>query len=554
MSQQAAAGQGAGRGGGRKPGYFPRGGGINVPAKGYTSVITEIAQHTFNMGKNKFPAQFTESCKKVANYMQRNAIAEGYLVAETICTGKQQTIKLPPAVDPNAADKADLEIIRAKDVKLVAKKCWNLEELLKKGYATMYDQCLQEVQDKLKMMKDWETMQKEQSLHNLITKFEKICIGFDDHKQLAFNLVQSLKTLFLYTQAEKDAAEEYARNFQSLWDTVEAFGGLPEIHKGIVDAELATKNITNQSPAQTKAAQEVANEVVKAALLISGADRRKYGKLKDELANKYLLGTDQYPNTFDKAARILGNYQTTRVGMPYKASPNNTGVAFLQQGGQGGQGAGRGGQGGCGQKNDGSAGRTNGAGANNVSTMTGRTGTNATRTNRKGESHCFNCGSPSHWAYKCPQLSGKQQAQLHMNIEAQEDGNQEQPKEGHQLLNVTLAQGGALPDNQAYLNGCSTVTTFKSGKYLKGIKMVQGGIKINCIAGAVVTNNRGTYKGLKVWYLPNGIANIFLMHELEKLYRMTYDSWKGYYIVHTPKGEVRFYKDEQGLPYLDLEE
>jgi hypothetical protein len=131
-----------------------------------------------------------------------------------------------------------------------------------------------------------------------------------------------------------------------------------------------------------------------------------------------------------------------------------------------------------------------------------------------------------------------------MNIEAQEDGNQEQPKEGHQLLNVTLAQGGALPDNQAYLDGCSAVTTFKSGEYLKGIKTVQGGIKINCNAGAVVTNKKGTYGGLKVWYLPDGIANIFSMHELEKLYHITYDSWKGYYIVHTPKGQVRFYKNE----------
>jgi hypothetical protein len=69
------------------------------------------------------------------------------------------------------------------------------------------------VQDKLKTTKDWETMQKEQLLHDLITKIKKICVGFDDHKQLVFNLVQSLKTLFLYTQAEKDSAEEYARNF-----------------------------------------------------------------------------------------------------------------------------------------------------------------------------------------------------------------------------------------------------------------------------------------------------------------------------------------------------
>ncbi len=44
------------------------------------------------------------------------------------------------------------------------------------------------------------------------------------------------------------------------------------------------------------------------------------------------------------------------------------------------------------------------------------------------------------------------------------------------------------------------------------------------------------------------------MHELKKLYCITYDSWKEYYIVHTPKGEVQFYKDEQGLPYLSLEE
>ena len=42
------------------------------------------------------------------------------------------------------------------------------------------------------------------------------------------------------------------------------------------------------------------------------------------------------------------------------------------------------------------------------------------------------------------------------------------------------------------------------------------------------------------------------MPELEKLYRITYDSWEGYYVVHTEHGEVRFYKDEQGLPYIDL--
>jgi hypothetical protein len=56
-----------------------------------------------------------------------------------------------------------------------------------------------------------------------------------------------------------------------------------------------------------------------------------------------------------------------------------------------------------------------------------------------------------------------------------------------------------------------------------------------------------------VWYIPDRIANIFLMHERKKHYRITYNSWEGYYVVHTPRGEVKFHKDKQGLPYIDLD-
>ncbi len=75
---------------------------------------------------------------------------------------------------------------------------------------------------------------------------------------------------------------------------------------------------------------------------------------------------------------------------------------------------------------------------------------------------------------------------------------------------------------------------FKTNKYLKEIETLPNGIKIICNAVAVTTNM--SYGNLKVWYLPKGITNIFSMHELEKLYRITYDSWMGYYMVHMPKG------------------
>ncbi len=68
----------------------------------------------------------------------------------------------------------------------------------------VYDQCSQEVQDNLKATKDWDVVQLEQLLHELIRRINKICVGFNDHKQSVFNLVQSLKTLFLYSQSEKE--------------------------------------------------------------------------------------------------------------------------------------------------------------------------------------------------------------------------------------------------------------------------------------------------------------------------------------------------------------
>jgi hypothetical protein len=98
----------------------------------------------------------------------------------------------------------------------------------------VYSQCAEEMQDKLKSSNDWERIQKAQSLHELIVKIEKIFFGFDGHKQEVFNLAQSLKMLFLYTQSDKETVDEYGRNFRSLWDTAEAFGGSPGVHEGLV--------------------------------------------------------------------------------------------------------------------------------------------------------------------------------------------------------------------------------------------------------------------------------------------------------------------------------
>jgi hypothetical protein len=120
-------------------------------------------------------------------------------------TSKKQVIKLPVAINPNNPEYADMIIIKAEEVKMIVKRYLKLEMSLKKGFTMVYDQ--------LELTDDWEKMQKDQSLHELIQKIVQVCVGFDDHKEKVFNLVQALKSLFLYMQGEKDTVEEFRRNF-----------------------------------------------------------------------------------------------------------------------------------------------------------------------------------------------------------------------------------------------------------------------------------------------------------------------------------------------------
>ncbi len=101
-----------------------------------------------------------------------------------------------------------------------------------------------------------------------------------------------------------------------------------------------------------------------------------------------------------------------------------------------------------------------------------------------------------------------------------------------------MLQTDKLPNHRTYLDGCSTVTAFKTKKYLENLWRVNRGVKINCNSRALRTKILVDYGSMTMLFISEGIANLFSMSKLNKKYRITYDSWEGYYIVHTASGEV----------------
>jgi hypothetical protein len=114
----ARHGMTAGRGG--KP-RFQFQSGSNGMTKAFKLMIAEIVNNTFNTGQNKFMAQFTQSQKNVANYLQRTS-DKGYLIAQMVRTSKKHIINLLAAVDPNSPMAADNELIRQELVKAMGKR------------------------------------------------------------------------------------------------------------------------------------------------------------------------------------------------------------------------------------------------------------------------------------------------------------------------------------------------------------------------------------------------------------------------------------------------
>ena len=132
-------------------GYGGRGyrGRMTFVSKAFKSPIVEISADTFNTGQRKFAAQFTQSRKNISSYIQSSVGKEAYLVAQTIRTGVLQTIDPPPTIQANDPDVEDLTIVRVEVVRAVAKRRITLNNDLMKRFSTVYDQCSQEVRDKL---------------------------------------------------------------------------------------------------------------------------------------------------------------------------------------------------------------------------------------------------------------------------------------------------------------------------------------------------------------------------------------------------------------------
>jgi len=85
--------------------------------------------------------------------------------------------------------------------------------------------------------------------------------------------------------------------------------------------------------------------------------------------------------------------------------------------------------------------------------------------------------------------------------------------------------------------------------------MTKCSLTLYCNAGKAIINKKGDLEGYgTVWYHPDGIANILSLHNVQKKYKVTYNSTQGNgFVVHKVYGnDPVFMPSNKGLFYSDV--
>ena len=297
--------------------------------------------------------------------------------------------------------------------------------------------------------------------------------------------------------------------------------------KPITYAELTTK--------QQQTVQTNAYDLALSTLFIANSDRRRYGRLSEELENDFTRGRDDYPHDLVQAFRLLNEYKNWN---PRQVIPETSGVAFAQKGKQG----------------------------------------------RPVEDWhkdvlCHHCQEKGHIKPNCPQLLENDVAITPITptptstitpkdktktpkvtfaqhgIEADEIEDDEEANFGFCTTNLQTVKKLNLK-NMVLLDNQSTVDLFCNRALVTRVWSTGKKTMTVCGNGGTLTTNKKAYihNYGDVWFHEHAITNILALKNVLKQYRVTYDSGlNGCFTIH--KGcqgtDMEFKMHKDGLHYHD---
>ena len=239
--------------------------------------------------------------KRVTEYVGAK-YKHGGDIRSSIINGKKMTIPVPTAptiadpANPTATERVQELIFKGK-IDAYIKRESILDDNVQKAFSLVLGQCTDLLQSKLKQQANWATVSREQDVIALLEMIKNITFKFDDQKFLPLALYNAKAALYSLRQNNM-SNHDYLQKFNNLVDVSTTYNGqlydqaivdiaCERLHPG-TDFETLGKN-------EKAAVHDAANELYKATMFVHQSDKRRYGKLMEDLENSYTKGNDDYP-------------------------------------------------------------------------------------------------------------------------------------------------------------------------------------------------------------------------------------------------------------------
>jgi hypothetical protein len=116
---------------------------------------------------------------------------------------------------------------------------------------------------------------------------------------------------------------------------------------------------------------------------------------------------------------------------------------------------------------------------------------------------------------------------------SQSTGNSSFPFAGMQTRGFSAAH----IETEILLDSQSTVDLFCNPALVENINQGEDVLNLATNTGNLTTNKKAIFPGYgKVWYADTAMTNVFSLANMERKYRITYDSKESTFTVHTDKG------------------
>ena len=218
-----------------------------------------------------------------------------------------------------------------------------------KGFALVLQHCPEELEAELRNQEAWELISHHRSVVDLLVLIRDLQYNKSDRKRSIMATVEADFDLYSCAQG-KQSTDEFYKVFQSTVDTINANGGRAGLHPAVFKrhfpickeqellktgkalSALTPDEVDELEEKSTEAAKEAATSEYLACLFLLLSDDERFGPLKNELDNNFLMGEQEYPCDVLRAKRLMSDFVPAApfAGRQRREQAQPTDVAFVE--------------------------------------------------------------------------------------------------------------------------------------------------------------------------------------------------------------------------------